>query len=254
MRQEEARTAQDEARARILDAAEELFYGRGVQAVGMDELRAAAGVSLKRLYQCFPAKQDLVEAYLRRRDARWRAALAEYVDAHGEGPEGRVLAVFDRLAEWFAEPDFRGCAFLNSFGELGATSEEVARAAREHKQALVSYLGGLVSDLSSDLPSDLSSDLPGDLPRDLPSDLSSGTRSDLPGGLPGDLSSGLPVAQRSLLAGQLALLVDGAISAAAVVGEAGAARQARAAAEILLAAARKDGRRPRSDGPAVTAP
>ncbi|WP_030417335.1 TetR/AcrR family transcriptional regulator [Streptomyces sp. NRRL S-1448] len=233
MRQEEARTAQDEARVRILDAAEELFYGRGVQAVGMDELRAAAGVSLKRLYQCFPAKQDLVEAYLRRRDARWRAALAEYVDAHGEGPEGRVLAVFDRLAEWFAEPDFRGCAFLNSFGELGATSEGVARAAREHKQTLVSYLGGLVSDLSSDL----SSDLPGDLP----SDLSSGTRSDLPGGLPGDLSSGLPVPQRSLLAGQLALLVDGAISAAAVAGEAGAARQARAAAEILLAAARSEG-------------
>ncbi|MFU9037825.1 MULTISPECIES: TetR/AcrR family transcriptional regulator [Streptomyces] len=241
MRQEEARTAQDEARARILDAAEELFYGRGVQAVGMDELRAAAGVSLKRLYQCFPAKQDLVEAYLRRRDARWRAALAEYVDAHGEGPEGRVLAVFDRLAEWFAEPDFRGCAFLNSFGELGATSEEVARAAREHKQALVSYLGGLVSDLSSDLPGDLPGDLSSDLPGDLPSDLSSGTRSDLEGGLPGDLSSGLPVAQRSLLAGQLALLVDGAISAAAVVGEAGAARQARAAAEILLAAARSDG-------------
>nr|WP_051799079.1 TetR/AcrR family transcriptional regulator [Streptomyces sp. NRRL S-337] len=223
---EGVRTAQDEARGRILDAAEELFYGRGVQAVGMDELRAAAGVSLKRLYQCFPAKQDLVEAYLRRRDARWRAALAEYVDAHGEGPEGRVLAVFDWLAEWFAEPGFRGCAFLNSFGELGATSEEVAWAAREHKRALVSYLGGLVSDLPGDLPSDLSS---GRLP--------SGR---LPSGLVSDLPGGHSVPQHSLLAGQLALLVDGAISAAAVVGEAGAARQARAAAAILLAAARSD--------------
>ncbi|UZJ30315.1 TetR/AcrR family transcriptional regulator [Streptomyces endophytica] len=186
---------------RILDAAEGLFYGRGIQAVGMDELRAAAGVSLKRLYQCFPAKRDLVEAYLRRRDARWRAALAEYVDARAGGPEGRVPAVFDWLAEWFAEPDFRGCAFLNSFGELGATSQEVARAAREHKRALVSYLDGLVSDL------------------------------------PGEF----PVRQRSLLAGQLALLVDGAISAAAVAGEAAAARQARAAAEVLLAAARSEG-------------
>ncbi|MFD8543374.1 TetR/AcrR family transcriptional regulator [Streptomyces sp. NPDC059649] len=203
---------QDEARGRILDAAEELFYGRGIQAVGMDELRTAAGVSLKRLYQCFPAKQDLVEAYLRRRDARWRAALAEYVDAHGEGPAERVPAVFDWLAEWFAEPDFRGCAFLNSFGELGATSEQVARAAREHKRALVSYLGGLVSDLSGELSEE----------------------------------------QISLLAGQLALLVDGAISAAAVAGEAGSARQARAAAEVLLATAARmegGGRRPGDDGP-----
>lgn len=56
------------AREQALDAAEELFYGRGVQSVGMDDLRGASGVSLKRLYQLFPAKEQLVEAYLERRD------------------------------------------------------------------------------------------------------------------------------------------------------------------------------------------
>lgn len=134
----------DEARTRILDAAEQLFYDRGIQAVGMDELRAAAGVSLKRLYQCFPAKHDLVEAYLRRRDTRWRTALAEYVDAHADGPAGRPLAVFDWLGEWFAEDGFRGCAFVNAYGELGATSDRVGRVAREHKEALVGYVAGLM--------------------------------------------------------------------------------------------------------------
>jgi AcrR family transcriptional regulator len=58
------------ARERALDAAEELFYGRGVQSVGMDDVRGASGVSLKRLYQLFPSKEQLVEAYLERRDAR----------------------------------------------------------------------------------------------------------------------------------------------------------------------------------------
>lgn len=76
----------DEARARILDAAETLFYDRGIQSVGMDELRTTAGVSLKRLYGCFPAKHDLVEAYLRRRDARWRTALAGYVTERAGTP------------------------------------------------------------------------------------------------------------------------------------------------------------------------
>jgi AcrR family transcriptional regulator len=85
------------ARARVLDAAGELFYGRGVQAVGMDEIRSASGVSLKRLYQLFPSKGDLVQAYLRRRDARWRAALAGYVDARPAAV--RVLAVFDCLTQ-----------------------------------------------------------------------------------------------------------------------------------------------------------
>ena len=55
---------------RVLDAAETLLYGRGLQTVGMDEIRGESGVSLKRLYQLFPSKERLVEAYLRRRDAR----------------------------------------------------------------------------------------------------------------------------------------------------------------------------------------
>jgi len=43
----------------------------------------------------------------------------------------RVLAVFDWLHTWFSEPDFRGCAWVNCFGELG--SPAVTRLARDHK-------------------------------------------------------------------------------------------------------------------------
>ncbi|MFE2536756.1 TetR/AcrR family transcriptional regulator [Streptomyces sp. NPDC059371] len=132
------------AREQALDAAERLFYGRGVQAVGMDDIRGASEVSLKRLYQLFPAKEHLVEAYLERRDVRWRARLAEHVDSRRE-PEQRILAVFDWLGLWFAEPDFRGCAWINAYGELGATSERVAAQARTHKAAFRAYLAGLVS-------------------------------------------------------------------------------------------------------------
>ncbi|MEU7041038.1 TetR/AcrR family transcriptional regulator [Streptomyces varsoviensis] len=135
----------DIARNRLLDAAEELFYGRGVQAVGMDELRSASGVSLKRLYQLFPSKNDLVEAYLRRRDTRWREALAAYV-AERTDPRARVLAVFDWLHDWFAGPGFRGCAFLNAVGELGGISPAVVTAARGHKDAFHRYLAELTAD------------------------------------------------------------------------------------------------------------
>ncbi|MEV4256551.1 TetR/AcrR family transcriptional regulator [Spirillospora sp. NPDC049652] len=133
----------DDVRGRVLDAAERLFYGQGVQAVGMDAVRTASGVTLRRLYQLFPSKSALVEAYLARRDERWREALAEYVATTGGGPRERVLAVFDWLGRWFGEPGFRGCAFVNSFGELGATSPEVASAARRHKEAFRAYLGRL---------------------------------------------------------------------------------------------------------------
>lgn len=135
----------DEATTRVLDAAEALFYERGVQAVGVDAVREASGVSLKRLYRSFPSKDHLVAAYLRRRDRRWREALASSVERRSGAGE-RVAAVFDWLHLWFSEPGFRGCAFINSFGELGG-SPAVAGIARHHKEELRRYLTGLVAPL-----------------------------------------------------------------------------------------------------------
>ncbi|MEU6674432.1 TetR/AcrR family transcriptional regulator [Streptomyces sp. NPDC046853] len=134
-----------EAEVRLLDAAEELFYERGIQAVGMDQVRAASGISLKRLYQLYPSKSQLVLACLERRDHRWRTRLAEYAQSRPGGVE-RVLAVYDWLYEWFCEPDFRGCAFINSFGELGSVEPAVADAVRAHKDAFHHYMAGLVAD------------------------------------------------------------------------------------------------------------
>ncbi|GAB3476379.1 TetR/AcrR family transcriptional regulator [Amycolatopsis cihanbeyliensis] len=130
-----------EATDLLLDAAGKLFYERGVQAVGMDAIRAESGVSLKRLYQCFPSKDTLVEAYLRRRDTRWRDSLTGYVAARDDDP----LAVFDWLHDWFREPGFRGCAFVNSFGELGPTAPGVTAAVRAHKAAVRVYLRTLTT-------------------------------------------------------------------------------------------------------------
>jgi len=144
------------AREQALDAAESLFYGRGIQSVGMDDIRGASGVSLKRLYQLFPAKEHLVVAYLERRDIRWRQRLAEHVDGHQDARQ-RILAVFDWLGRWFREPGFRGCAWINSYGELGATSEPIAGQVRAHKRAFKEYLAGLVSDAG--LPAELAGQL-----------------------------------------------------------------------------------------------
>jgi AcrR family transcriptional regulator len=143
------------ARTRLLDAAEALFYARGIRSVGMDDIRTGAGLPLKRVYALYPAKENLVEAYLERRDVRWRDRLAAAVDeaAEVDDPDGRILAVFDWLGTWFREPGFRGCAWINGFGELGAVSAAMARQARAHKQAFADYLAGLVA--AAGLPADV---------------------------------------------------------------------------------------------------
>ena len=147
-----------EARERVLAAAGHLFYARGIQAVGMDDIRAESGVPLKRLYQCFPSKDRLTEAYLARRDEQWLAALAARVD-RARQPRQRVLAVFSFLEDWFAEPGFRGCAFINAAGELGTVSAPVAEITRQHKRKLRRYLAALAAAAGAADPSSLAAEL-----------------------------------------------------------------------------------------------
>lgn len=134
-------------REQLLEAAEELFYERGYHAVGMDTLRAASGLPLKRIYSLFPGKDAIAVEMLDRRDERWHASLAHHVESLSSTatPPERVLAVFDWLFDWLSSAGHRGCAWINAFGELGASTPEVADAVRRHKLRLRTYIAQLVS-------------------------------------------------------------------------------------------------------------
>jgi AcrR family transcriptional regulator len=134
----------DAVRAKVLQAADRLYYAYGIQAVGMDALRAEAGVSLKRLYRLFPSKESIVEQVLLRRHEMWNALVEGATD--GNDPRQRLLAIYDMLARWFEQDDFRGCVFINSFGELGATTPRVAQIVRAHKAQFQARLSEIVAE------------------------------------------------------------------------------------------------------------
>lgn len=136
----------ENSRERILDAAEELYYAKGYAAVGMDELRAAAGVSLKRVYALFPSKNDIIKDVLGRKHDEWESMLTSAVGEAGDDSRARLLAVYDFLQVWFSADDFRGCAFINAFGELGGTIPEVAQIVRDHKASFQEYMAQLVAE------------------------------------------------------------------------------------------------------------
>jgi AcrR family transcriptional regulator len=144
-----ATEAADEVRERVVETADALFYARGINAVGMDEVRTAAGVSLKRLYAEFPGKEQLVLAVLASRHRLWEEGLAQAASGLDD-PRERLLAVFDFLEVWFKDDAFRGCGFINAFGELGATSPAVAAAAREHKQSFQDHVARLALEAGAD--------------------------------------------------------------------------------------------------------
>lgn len=102
---------------RILEVASELFYWRGIHAVGVDTIAAESGVTKRTLYDRFGSKDALVTAYLRVRDRRWRELVLAALDSAGTDPVARALAPFDVLPDWLA-PSSRGCSFVNAFAEL----------------------------------------------------------------------------------------------------------------------------------------
>jgi AcrR family transcriptional regulator len=104
---------------RILETAYELFSRRGIRDVGIDEIIERAGVAKATLYRHFASKDDLVVAFLERREQRWTV---EFVEAEarrrGATPEEQLLAIFDALDEWFRRDDFEGCSFINTLLEM----------------------------------------------------------------------------------------------------------------------------------------
>ena len=133
-----------EEHAHVIEVADRLFYERGIQAVGMAELRREVDLPLKKLYALFPSKQAIVFAVLDRRHRIWTAGIQERIDAAAD-PRQKLLAVYDYLSDWFAEDSFRGCAFINAFGELGSQSPDIAERTRTHKESFQRVLAELVA-------------------------------------------------------------------------------------------------------------
>ena len=131
-------------RERILETASELFYRRGIQAVGVDAIIARADVARMSFYRHFKSKEGLVLAYLDRRDEEFRAWLEAEVARLARKPPDRPLAVFDALARRFAPEHYRGCAFINAIAETADRTSPVHRAAAEHKATIEAYLGRLL--------------------------------------------------------------------------------------------------------------
>jgi AcrR family transcriptional regulator len=112
------------ARQQILETASELFYQKGIQHVGINEVIAESGVAKRTLYRWFPSKDLLIEEVMKYRASQWICWFETAVSERGNTPKERLLATFDVLREWYASPNFRGCPFINAVLEIADASHK----------------------------------------------------------------------------------------------------------------------------------
>lgn len=142
---------------RIVAAAEELFYQRGITAVGVDLIAEHSGVTKRTLYNQFGSKDRLVAAYLMERDQRWRSLVRAAVDA-GDTPVDAVTAPFEALRTW-SGTNTRGCAFINALAELPDPSHPAYRIAANQKFWLLNLFEELATAAGCSGPATLATQL-----------------------------------------------------------------------------------------------
>jgi len=128
------------ARERLLLTAQRLFYQYGIRATGVDRIISEAQVTKVTFYRHFPSKNDLIREYLDYRHERWMSWFSDALTHHGDNLDALVPA----LAEWFGQADFRGCAFINSLGELGGEFPDIVAITRRHKHDMMAVIKRLL--------------------------------------------------------------------------------------------------------------
>lgn len=137
------------AAGRILEAASRLFYEQGIRAVGVDAIVEEADVAKVTLYNNFGSKDELAAAYVRHRRDLWQSWIEEFV-GEAQGPESKILSVFEALERWMEESGFRGSAAINAFSELPDLEHPARIAAQEYKEWSQGHLRDLAAGVSAD--------------------------------------------------------------------------------------------------------
>ena len=148
--------APSNARERILEMAYRLFSRHGIRAVGVDTIIAHSNVAKMTLYRHFPSKDDLVLAFLERREELWTRGLVQKgVEERASAPAEKLLAIFDVFDEWFQREDFDGCSFINVLLEFaGDTENRIFSASVDHLANIRTFVRGLASEAGIKDPDD----------------------------------------------------------------------------------------------------
>jgi AcrR family transcriptional regulator len=152
-------TGQVDVRERILETASDLFYRRGVRAVGVDVVVEAAGVAKTSLYRHFKTKDDLIAAFLKREDADFWACWDRVAQQHAQDAEAELDAHLAWIGERVGRPNYRGCPQLNVAAEFPEEDHPARVVAREHKLELRRRLGGIAERLQVARPDNLAAQL-----------------------------------------------------------------------------------------------
>lgn len=142
-------------RQQLIDIALQLFYERGINSVGINEILSVSGIAKKTLYNHFTSKEDLILAALEKRNDNFITWLDMSLKEANTDIEV-VNKLFNGLSAWFSNSavelgNFRGCFFINTSAEFSDPNSKISLYCREHKQQVRQLISQRLSQSSTEL-------------------------------------------------------------------------------------------------------
>jgi len=128
----------NEKRRLLINTAFHLFYERGINSVGINEILKVSGIAKKTLYANFESKDDLILETLAQRDSAFLSWLGSELHQSKTNAEV-IISLFTALTKWFCGDvpeltNFRGCYFIKTSGECSDVNSRIFQYCVEHKQ------------------------------------------------------------------------------------------------------------------------
>lgn len=136
----------------LIDTALMLFYHKGINSIGINEVLKESGVAKRTLYSHFASKDELVLAALQQRHTIFMHWLSVKLANH-TGNIALISALFQALDSWFNNREtalgpFRGCFFINTSAEFSDTASDIVKYCHYHKRQVRELIASQLADAS----------------------------------------------------------------------------------------------------------
>lgn len=133
-------------RQTIIETASRLFYEKGYNLTGINEIIKEAGIAKATLYNHFRSKEEICIAYLQYKDRLFFEQLKPFISTYTPG-KNQLIALFDFLAAFYNQNDFNGCWCLNTISEIPKENKEIRAVIQKGKETLITYIGELLANI-----------------------------------------------------------------------------------------------------------
>ena len=135
-------------RARILAAADELFYAHGIRATSADRVIEQVGITKVTFYRHFRTKGDLVVAYLEQQAAGERGWMESV--RRPDDPLGSLRELAAGIGTASCRSGFRGCPFINAAAEFPDPADPVRVTVAAHRSWTLGTFAAIAADAGVD--------------------------------------------------------------------------------------------------------